>query len=157
MLDNIPHIKAYWIMMTPGVAQIAQRFGADDIDGRLWKRRFITTPAHHGQHLRRQDLLRLIREAGRDPVSAIPPIGRWSVPNRLSRFWFELFRRLDADASQQPQNTTKEPRSSGSNGLFHSWGVFTGHKVPEIALGRADCSLLCHTGQPLFARLINAL
>ena len=33
MLDNIPHIKAYWIMMTPRIAQIAQRFGADDIDG----------------------------------------------------------------------------------------------------------------------------
>ena len=33
MLDNIPHIKAYWIMMTPQIAQIAQRFGADDIDG----------------------------------------------------------------------------------------------------------------------------
>jgi aminodeoxyfutalosine synthase len=33
MLDNIPHIKAYWIMMTPKIAQIAQRFGADDIDG----------------------------------------------------------------------------------------------------------------------------
>src|SRR3954453_185696 len=33
MLDIIPHIKAYWIMMTPRIAQIAQRFGADDIDG----------------------------------------------------------------------------------------------------------------------------
>ena len=33
MLDNIPHIKAYWVMMTPKIAQIAQRFGADDIDG----------------------------------------------------------------------------------------------------------------------------
>jgi aminodeoxyfutalosine synthase len=33
MLDNIEHIKAYWIMMTPRIAQIAQRFGADDIDG----------------------------------------------------------------------------------------------------------------------------
>ncbi len=33
MLDNIPHIKAYWVMMTPRIAQIAQRFGADDIDG----------------------------------------------------------------------------------------------------------------------------
>src|SRR5216684_1971666 len=33
MLDNIPHIKAYWIMMTPRIAQIALRFGADDIDG----------------------------------------------------------------------------------------------------------------------------
>src|SRR5271167_4295416 len=33
MLDNIPHIKAYWIMMTPAIAQIALRFGSDDIDG----------------------------------------------------------------------------------------------------------------------------
>ena len=33
MLDNIPHIKAYWVMMTPRIAQIALRFGADDIDG----------------------------------------------------------------------------------------------------------------------------
>ena len=33
MLDNIPHIKAYWIMMTPQIAQIALRFGADDLDG----------------------------------------------------------------------------------------------------------------------------
>ena len=33
MLDNIPHIKAYWVMMTPSIAQIAQRFGADDMDG----------------------------------------------------------------------------------------------------------------------------
>src|SRR5262249_52476378 len=33
MLDNIDHIKAYWIMMTPRIAQIAQRFGADDLDG----------------------------------------------------------------------------------------------------------------------------
>src|SRR6516164_3335261 len=30
MLDNIPHIKAYWVMMSPAIAQIAQRFGADD-------------------------------------------------------------------------------------------------------------------------------
>jgi aminodeoxyfutalosine synthase len=33
MLDNIPHIKAYWVMMTPKVAQVALRFGADDLDG----------------------------------------------------------------------------------------------------------------------------
>src|ERR1700726_1327007 len=33
MLDNIPHIKAYWVMMTPQMAQLALRFGADDIDG----------------------------------------------------------------------------------------------------------------------------
>src|ERR1700732_5085770 len=39
MLDNIPHIKAYWVMMTPRIAQIAQRFGADDLDGTLVEER----------------------------------------------------------------------------------------------------------------------
>ncbi len=33
MLDNIPHIKAYWVMISPKLAQVALRFGADDIDG----------------------------------------------------------------------------------------------------------------------------
>jgi aminodeoxyfutalosine synthase len=69
MLDNIPHIKAYWIMMTPGVAQIAQRFGANDIDGTVVEEKiYHDAGATTAQHIRRQDLLRLIREAGREPV-----------------------------------------------------------------------------------------
>jgi len=69
MLDNIPHIKAYWIMMTPGVAQIAQRFGANDVDGTVVEEKiYHDAGATTAQHLRRQDLLRLIREAGREPV-----------------------------------------------------------------------------------------
>jgi len=69
MLDNIPHIKAYWIMMTPGVAQIAQRFGANDIDGTVVEEKiYHDAGATTAQHMRRQDLLRLIREAGREPV-----------------------------------------------------------------------------------------
>ncbi len=69
MLDNIPHIKAYWIMMTPAVAQIAQRFGANDIDGTVVEEKiYHDAGATTSQHLRRQDLLRLIREAGRKPV-----------------------------------------------------------------------------------------
>lgn len=69
MLDNIPHIKAYWIMMTPGVAQIAQRFGANDIDGTVVEEKiYHDAGATTAQHLRRKDLLRLIREAGREPV-----------------------------------------------------------------------------------------
>ncbi len=68
MLDNIPHIKAYWIMMTPEIAQIALRFGADDIDGTVVEERiYHDAGAKTAQGLRRQDLLRLIREAGRDP------------------------------------------------------------------------------------------
>jgi len=69
VLDNFPHIKAYWQMMTPRIAQIALRFGADDIDGTVIEEKIYhdagaTTP----QGMRRQDLTRLIREAGRVPV-----------------------------------------------------------------------------------------
>jgi aminodeoxyfutalosine synthase len=69
MLDNIPHIKAYWIMLTPSVAQIAQRFGANDVDGTVVEEKiYHDAGATTEQHLRRKDLLRLIREAGREPV-----------------------------------------------------------------------------------------
>jgi aminodeoxyfutalosine synthase len=69
MLDNIPHIKAYWIMMTPRIAQIAQRLGADDIDGTVVEEKiYHDAGATTSQNLRRTELLRLIREAGREPV-----------------------------------------------------------------------------------------
>jgi len=69
VLDNFPHIKAYWQMMSPKIAQIALRFGADDIDGTVIEEKIYhdagaTTP----QGLRRRELMRLITEAGREPV-----------------------------------------------------------------------------------------
>ena len=69
VLDNFPHIKAYWQMMTPKIAQISLRFGADDIDGTVIEEKIYhdagaTTP----QGMRREDLIRLIREAGREPI-----------------------------------------------------------------------------------------
>jgi aminodeoxyfutalosine synthase len=68
VLDNFPHIKSYWQMMTPKIAQISLRFGADDIDGTVVEEKIYhdagaTTP----QGLSRQDLIRLITEAGRVP------------------------------------------------------------------------------------------
>ena len=69
LLDNIPHVKAYWVMMTPRVAQIAQRFGADDIDGTVVEERiYHDAGAKTAQAMRREELLTLIREAGREPV-----------------------------------------------------------------------------------------
>ena len=69
VLDNIPHIKAYWVMMTPAVAQIALRFGADDLDGTVVEEKiYKDAGGTTGGNLRRSDLLRLIREAGREPV-----------------------------------------------------------------------------------------
>lgn len=69
MLDNIAHIKAYWVMMTPRIAQIAQRFGADDIDGTLVEEKiYHDAGATTSRSLGRGELLDLIRKAGREPV-----------------------------------------------------------------------------------------
>lgn len=69
VLDNFPHVKSYWQMMTPKIAQISLRFGADDVDGTVVEEKIYhdagaTTP----QGMRREELTRLIREAGREPV-----------------------------------------------------------------------------------------
>src|SRR5271170_1519237 len=69
VLDNVPHIKAYWVSLTPDVAQIALRFGADDIDGTIVHEtiyRAAGTRSPSG--LAYDELVRLIREAGRKPV-----------------------------------------------------------------------------------------
>ncbi len=69
MLDNFGHIKAYWQMMTAKIAQIALRFGADDIDGTVVEEKiYHDAGAETPQGMRRADLVRLIAEAGRIPV-----------------------------------------------------------------------------------------
>jgi aminodeoxyfutalosine synthase len=69
MLDNFDHIKAYWVMIGPGLAQIALSFGADDIDGTVIEEK-ITHMAggETSQALTRKELRQCIREAGREPV-----------------------------------------------------------------------------------------
>ena len=69
VLDNVPHLKAYWIMLGEKVAQVALSFGADDLDGTVVDER-ITQAAGGtaGTGLPRRRLEQLIREAGRVPV-----------------------------------------------------------------------------------------
>ncbi len=68
-LDNFPHIKAYWVMIGPKLAQIALSFGADDMDGTV-KEEVIThmAGAETDQAIGSSTLVKLIREAGRVPV-----------------------------------------------------------------------------------------
>jgi len=68
MLDNLAHIKSYWQMVSPKMAQISLRFGADDIDGTVVEEKiYHDAGAKTPQGLRREDLIRLITEAGRVP------------------------------------------------------------------------------------------
>jgi len=69
MLDNFPHIKAYWVTLTPSLAQVALRFGADDLDGTIVEERIIHgagTPTDRG--MTRAQIEKLIRDAGRAPI-----------------------------------------------------------------------------------------
>jgi aminodeoxyfutalosine synthase len=69
VLDNIPHIKAYWVMITPKLAQVALRFGADDMDGTIVEEKiYHMAGAGTSQQLSRPELERIVREAGFVPV-----------------------------------------------------------------------------------------
>lgn len=69
LLDNFDHIKAYWIMLGEQVAQVALRFGADDIDGTVVHELiYHDAGAKTPEGLTVEQLHRLIREAGRIPI-----------------------------------------------------------------------------------------
>ena len=68
-LDNIPHIKVYWIMTGVRIAQLALGFGADDIDGTVVQERIVhMAGATSPQEMTVKELKRLIVETGRVPV-----------------------------------------------------------------------------------------
>jgi len=69
MLDNFPHIKAYWIMLGIGTAQVALGYGADDIDGTVRHELiYHDAGAETPEILTVEEIRRLIVEAGREPV-----------------------------------------------------------------------------------------
>ena len=69
LLDNIPHIKAYWVMLGLPVAQLALGYGADDLDGTVSQEKvYHDAGAATPEKLTRARIHQLIREAGRTPV-----------------------------------------------------------------------------------------
>jgi aminodeoxyfutalosine synthase len=69
LLDNVGHIKSYWVSTSPKVSQIALRFGADDVDGTtVHETVYHAAGSNSPQGLAREALVRMIREAGFLPV-----------------------------------------------------------------------------------------
>jgi len=69
ILDNFPHIKAFWIMLGAKLSQISLCFGVDDVDGTVMEERIThMAGAQTPQALTRAQLEALIREAGCEPV-----------------------------------------------------------------------------------------
>ena len=69
MLDNFDHIKAYWVMLGEKIAQVSLNFGVDDLDGTVVEER-ITKAAGGATDggMTKDDIVRLIKQAGRTPV-----------------------------------------------------------------------------------------
>jgi len=69
MLDNVPNIKAYWIMMGMPMAQVALHFGANDVQGTVMREAiFQAAGASAGTEQKIGELVRFVGEAGRIPV-----------------------------------------------------------------------------------------
>lgn len=69
MLDNFPHIKAYWIMLGMQTAQVAQSYGSDDLDGTVVHEKiYHAAGSDSPEEMTVEDIRRLIMEAGRTPV-----------------------------------------------------------------------------------------
>ena len=68
-LDNLDHIKAYWVLMGLKLAQVALSYGVDDLDGTIMEEKiYHMAGAQTPQQLAQAELVRVIREAGREPV-----------------------------------------------------------------------------------------
>lgn len=91
MLDNFPHIKAYWVMLGIKTAQVALSFGADDLDGTVVHEKiYHEAGAETPQEITVAEIQRLIREAGREPVERDTlyhrvhrEAGSWSSGDRI--------------------------------------------------------------------------
>ena len=69
MLDNFPHIKAYWVMLTEEVAAMALNFGADDMDGTVGGEKIAhDAGAIAPMQLAKDQIIRIIKDAGKIPV-----------------------------------------------------------------------------------------
>lgn len=68
-LDNIPHVKTHWPMVTPFISQIALEFGCDDVEGTVvYERVYHEAGAGTPMMLAYDELVRMIRDAGKHPV-----------------------------------------------------------------------------------------
>jgi aminodeoxyfutalosine synthase len=69
ILDNFDHIKAYWVMITEKLAQVALSFGADDLDGTIIEEKIThMAGATSAKGLPRREMEHFIRAAGFEPV-----------------------------------------------------------------------------------------
>ena len=105
MLDNIPNIKAYWIMMGMPLAAVALHFGANDVQGTVMREQiFHAAGAVTETEQKVDELVRFVRDAGRDPGAARHALQRAAPMVRLGRISYvnmaPVFHRLNAEVEE---------------------------------------------------------
>jgi aminodeoxyfutalosine synthase len=69
LLDNIPHVKTHWPMVTPFISQVALTFGCDDLEGTVvFERVYHEAGAQTAMWLSYDEIVTLIRGAGKEPI-----------------------------------------------------------------------------------------
>ena len=107
-LDNIPHVKTHWPMVTPFLSQIALSFGCDDVEGTVvYERVYHEAGAHTDMHLPYMGLVQLIRGAGKLPVER----------DSLYRAVRESF---DDPPPSGPESRSPGPTRSGALPVVHA-------------------------------------
>ncbi len=107
-LDNIPHVKTHWPMVTPFLSQIALSFGCDDVEGTVvYERIYHEAGAHTDMHLPYMDLVQLIRGAGKAPVER----------DSLYRAVRESF---DDPPPSGPESLSRGPMRAGAVPVVHA-------------------------------------
>ena len=152
VLDNIPHIKAYWVMVTPKLAQVALRFGADDMDGTVVEEKiYHMAGAGTSQQLTRPELERSCARRDSCRWSATrcttPSLGlpsrpwRWPLEARRPRFPLSGGRRPDRrrqdDAggdADPPVRGGEDPRGRGQPLPRRLLPGPAGRRLPDRAL-----------------------
>jgi aminodeoxyfutalosine synthase len=83
MLDNFPHIKAYWVMLGKQLAQVALHYGANDLDGTITEggelSESYSVESNNEVKISKQEIITLIEDAGFEAVE------RDTVYNRIKR------------------------------------------------------------------------
>lgn len=69
LLDNFDHIKTFWMILGPKLAQVSLAFGVDDLDGTVVEGRITPLAGAESIHvMTKRALIHLIQKAGRDAV-----------------------------------------------------------------------------------------
>ena len=106
LLDNVPHVKCFWVMHGLSLAQLSLNFGADDLDGSVVEYKITHDADRYGTPatMHRDDLLELIWDAGFQPVERNTQYGivrEYDQPMSL------------AERRSQPQTTRDLPTACG--------------------------------------------